>query len=80
MLKFFVFKVPLSHWTQEQISGRLKNSCSNNPIMTISHEAIHRPIYSILQVSLNKKLIELLVLKKPRRRTHKKGVVIEIKL
>ena len=40
--------------------------------MTISHEAILRPIYSILQVSLNKKLIELLVLKKPRRRTHKK--------
>lgn len=72
LLKFFVYKGLLSNWTPEQISGRLKELYPNNPIMTISHEAIYRHIYTRPQASLNKKLIKLLVRQKTRRRTHKK--------
>ncbi|MEX6625290.1 IS30 family transposase [Tenacibaculum salmonis] len=72
LLKFFVYKGLLSNWTPEQISGRLKELYPNNPIMSISHEAIYRHIYTRPQASLNKKLIKLLVRKKTRRRPHKK--------
>ena len=40
--------------------------------MSISHESIYRYIYTKPQVSLNKKLIKLLVRKKPRRKPAKK--------
>lgn len=66
-LKFFVYKGLLLGWTPEQISGRLKEVYPNNPIMSISHEAIYRHIYTRPQASLNKKLIKLLVRKKSRR-------------
>ena len=72
LLKFFVYRGLLSDWTPEQISGRLKELYPNNPIMSISHEAIYRHIYTRPQARLNKKLIKLLVRKKTRRRTHKK--------
>jgi IS30 family transposase len=72
LLKFFVYKGLLSNWTPEQISGRLKKLYPNNPIMTISHEAIYRHIYTRPQASLSKKLIKLLVRKKTRRIPHKK--------
>ena len=72
LLKFFRYKGLLSNWTPEQISGRLKELYPNDPIMTISHEAIYRHIYTRPQASLNKKLIKLLVRKKTRRRPHKK--------
>ncbi|OAD41570.1 IS30 family transposase, partial [Polaribacter atrinae] len=62
----------LSNWTPEQISGRLKELYPNDPIMSISHEAIYRHIYTRPQARLNKKLIKLLVRKKTRRRTPKK--------
>lgn len=71
-LKFFVYKGLLSNWTPEQISGRIKELYPNDPIMTISHEAIYRHIYTRPQASLNKKLIKLLVRKKTRRRLSKK--------
>lgn len=71
LLRFFVYKGLLSNWTPEQISGRLKELYPNNPIMSISHEAIYRHIYTRPQASLNKKLIKLLVRKKTRRRPHK---------
>jgi IS30 family transposase len=71
-LKFFVYKGLLSQWTPEQISGRLKELYPNDPIMSISHEAIYRHIYTRPQASLNKKLIKLLVRKKTRRRPPKK--------
>ena len=71
-LKFFVYKGLLLNWTPEQISGRLKELYPNNPIMSISHEAIYKHIYTRPQASLNKKLIKLLVRKKTRRRPHKK--------
>lgn len=71
-LKFFVYKGLLSNWTPEQVSGRLKELYPKNPIMSISHEAIYRHIYTRPQASLNKKLIKLLVRKKTRRRPYKK--------
>ena len=72
LLRFFVYKGLLSDWTPEQISGRLKELYPNNPIMSISHEAIYRHIYTRPQASLNKKLIKLLVRKKTRRIPSKK--------
>jgi len=72
LLKFFVYRGLLSNWTPEQISGRLKELYPNDPIMSISHEAIYRHIYTRPQARLNKKLIKLLVRKKTRRRTSKK--------
>lgn len=72
LLRFFVYKGLLSNWTPEQISGRLKELYTNDPIMSISHEAIYRYIYTRPQASLNKKLIKLLVRKKTRRRPSKK--------
>jgi len=71
-LKFFVYKGLLSQWTPEQISGRIKELYPNDPIMSISHEAIYRHIYTRPQASLNKKLIKLLVRKKTRRIPSKK--------
>ena len=72
LLKFFVYKGLLNGWTPEQISGRLKELFPNDPIMSISHEAIYRHIYTRPQARLNKKLIKLLVRKKTRRRPSKK--------
>jgi len=72
LLRFFVYKGLLSNWTPEQISGRLKELYPNDAIMSISHEAIYRHIYTRPQASLNKKLIKLLVRKKTRRRPSKK--------
>jgi IS30 family transposase len=72
LLKFFIYRGLLSNWTPEQISGRLKELYPNDPIMSISHEAIYRHIYTRPQARLNKKLINLLVRKKTRRRSPKK--------
>lgn len=72
LLRFFVYKGLLSQWTPEQISGRIKELYPNNHIMSISHEAIYKHIYTRPQASLNKKLIKLLVRKKTRRRPSKK--------
>jgi len=71
-LKIFVYKGLLSEWTPEQISGRIKELYPNDPIMSISYEAIYKHIYTRPQASLNKKLIKLLVRKKTRRRPNKK--------
>ena len=72
LLRFFVYKGLVSQWTPEQISGRIKELYPNDPIMSISHEAIYKHIYTRPQASLNKKLIKLLVRKKTRRRPSKK--------
>ena len=71
-LKFYVYKGLLNGWTPEQISGSIKIKYPNDPIMSISHEAIYRHIYLTPQGALNKKLIKLLVRKKNRRRPIKK--------
>lgn len=71
-LKHYVYKGLLKGWTPEQISGSIKLKYPNDQIMSISHEAIYRHIYTRPQASLNKKLIKLLVRKKTRRRPIKK--------
>lgn len=71
-LRVYVFKGLLSQWTPEQIAGKLKLDFPNDPIMSISHESIYRYIYTQPQARLNKKLINLLVRKKTRRRPPKK--------
>ena len=78
-LKHFVYKGLLSEWTPEQISGRIKKLYPNNPIMSISHEAIYRHIYNRPQASLNKKLIKLLVRKKQDVDRLKKDGELEVK-
>ena len=71
-LRIYVFKGLLLQWTPEQIAGKLKLEYPNDPIMSISHESIYRYIYTQPQARLNKKLINLLVRKKTRRRIPKK--------
>ena len=46
LLKFFVYQGLLSNWTPEQISRGLKELYPNDPILSISHEAIYRYIYT----------------------------------
>jgi IS30 family transposase len=70
-LRFYVYKRLLKNWSPEQISGRIKIDFPNDPIMTISHEAIYMHIYSHPQARLNKKLIKLLPYQKSRRRKPK---------
>lgn len=70
-LKFYVYKGLLKKWSPEQISGRIKKDYPNDPVMSISHEAIYMHIYSHRQARLNKKLIALLPYHKTRRRKRK---------
>jgi len=67
-LKIFVYRGLLSGWSPEQISGRIKLKYQNDPIMSISYEAIYTHIYAHRQASLNRKLIALLPYKKSQRR------------
>ncbi|UAB83170.1 IS30 family transposase [Zunongwangia sp. SCSIO 43204] len=72
-LKFFVYKGLLQGWSPDQIAGRLKDKYPNDPVMSISYEAIYMHIYRHRQASLNKKLIKLLPYQKSqRRRAHAK--------
>jgi IS30 family transposase len=61
LLKSFVYKGLLSNWTPEQISGRLKELYPNDPIMTISHEAIYKHISKRPQARLNKNFLRSVV-------------------
>ena len=67
-LKFYVYKGLLNQWSPEQISGRIKEAYPNDPVMSISYEAIYLHIYSHPQGRINKKLIALLPYHKSRRR------------
>lgn len=67
-LKIYVYKGLLKGWSPEQIAGRIKDCYPNDPVMTISHEAIYMHIYSHRQAKLNKKLIKLLPYQKTQRR------------
>lgn len=80
-LKFYVYKGLLNQWSPEQISGRIKLKYPNDPIMSISYEAIYMHIYSHPQARLNRKLIALLPYHKSRRRKVKatKKRIIRIK-
>jgi len=67
-LQIYVYRGLLKHWSPEQISGRIKIDYPNDPIMTISHEAIYQHIYAHRQTKLNRKLIALLPYHKSTRR------------
>lgn len=59
-LMFYVYRGLLKGWSPEIISGKIKIDYPNDPIMSISHEAIYTHIYEHRQARLNKKLISLL--------------------
>ena len=80
LLRFYVYKRLLKNWSPEQIAGRIKIEHPNDPIMTISYEAIYMHIYSHPQASLNKKLIKLLPYQKSRRRNPKLDVKKDLRL
>ncbi len=67
-LRIYVYRGLLDGWSPEQISGRIKDDYPNDPIMTISYEAIYRYIYLHRQAKLNRKLIALLPYHKSQRR------------
>ena len=73
-LCIYVYKGLLKDWSPEQISGRIKKDYPNDPVMTISHEAIYKHIYKKPQAKLNLKLIKLLARGTSRRksRLHRK--------
>ncbi|NOX47607.1 MAG: IS30 family transposase [Chlorobi bacterium] len=72
-LRVQVYRGLLERLSPELISGRLKLVYPNDPTMQISHESIYRYIYSHPQGNINRKLIKLLVRKKPRRGKLKKS-------
>jgi transposase, IS30 family len=55
-LKFYVYKGLINQWSPEQISGRIKDDYPNNPIMSISYEAIYMHIYTHPQEMLNQEV------------------------
>lgn len=71
-LKVFVYKGLLNDFSPEQIAGSIKDLYPNDPIMTISHEAIYQHIYRHRQSKLGRKLIALLPYNHSRRRKHRK--------
>ncbi len=74
-LKFFVYKGLLSRHSPEQIAGRLKQQYPNDPIMSISYEAIYQHIYRHRQSYLGKKLIKLLPYHHHKRREKRKFAI-----
>ena len=71
-LCIYIYKGLLKDWSPEQISGRIKKDYPNDPVMTISHEAIYQHIYKKPQARLNLKLIRLLARGIGRRRSRVK--------
>ena len=80
-LKIYVYRGLLSAWSPEQISGKIKLDYPNDPIMSISYEAIYTHIYTHRQARLNRRLIALLPYKKTQRRRanaqSKRGIKIK---
>jgi IS30 family transposase len=71
-LKAFVYRGLLSKFSPEQIAGRIKILHPNDPVMSISHEAIYQHIYKHRQSYLGKKLIKLLPYHHHKRRQKRK--------
>jgi transposase, IS30 family len=67
-LRTYVYMGLQNNWSPEQISGKIKKDYPNDPIMTISHEAIYLHIYKHRQAKINKKLISLLTCKRTKRK------------
>lgn len=72
-LKEYVYKSLQEHWSPEQIAGRIKLDYPDDPVMTISHEAIYAHLYRNRQANINKKLIALLPQHRSRRRRNYKS-------
>ena len=72
-LKEFVYARLEEHDSPEQIAGRLKELFPNDPIMSISHEAIYQHIYKKRQSKLGKHLISLLPYSHSKRRQNRKS-------
>ena len=68
-LKIFVYRGLLSKDSPELIAGRIKLLYPNDPIMSISHEAIYTHIYNQNKGKLKRKLISLLLYSNTKRRT-----------
>lgn len=71
-LKVFVYKGLLNNHSPEQIAGSIKDLYPNDPIMSISHEAIYKHIYRHRQSRLGRKLIMLLPYSHSKRRNKKR--------
>lgn len=71
-LKMYVYRCLLNGYSPDQISGSLKHLYPNDPIMSISYEAIYQHIYRHRQSWLGKKLIKLLPYHHHKRRANRK--------
>jgi transposase, IS30 family len=71
-LKIYVYRGLLSGHSPDQISGSIKLLYPNDPMMSISYEAIYQHIYRHRQSSLGKKLIKLLPYHHHKRREKRK--------
>ena len=71
-LKVFVYKGLLNDFSPEQIAGSIKDLYPNDPIMSISYEAIYKHIYRHRQSRLGAKLIKLLPYSHSKRRNKKR--------
>jgi len=71
-LKDYVYTRLKAKDSPEQIAGRLKELFPNDPIMSISYEAIYQHIYRKRQSKLGKYLISLLPYSHSKRRQNRK--------
>ena len=72
-LKIYVYRGLLNGYSPDQIAGSIKLLHPNDPIMSISYEAIYQHIYRHRQSALGKKLIKLLPYHHHKRRVNRKG-------
>lgn len=72
-LKLYVYRGLLNGFSPDQISGSIKLLYPNDPVMSISYEAIYQHIYRHRQSSLGKKLIKLLPYHHHKRRENRKN-------
>jgi len=72
-LKFFVYRSLCNKMSPEQIAGRIKLLYPNDPIMSISYEAIYQHIYRHRQSKMGRKLIALLPYHHHNRRSDRKN-------
>ena len=78
-LKIFVYKGLLIGTTPELIAGQIKIKYPNDPVMSISYEAIYQHIYRHRQSYLAKKLIKLFPIIITKEET-KESLIIELEL
>jgi IS30 family transposase len=72
-LREFIYSRLKDNNSPEQIAGRLKDLFPDDPVMSISHEAIYQHIYRKRQSKLGKYLISLLPYSHSKRRQNRKA-------